>query len=190
MEGWIGKTEIEIGADEEGLYFEAGSEEAAWAFIGILSMGSEAAIAYLETRIVTYEEVEVEMGDAEAKEQQGIVTNRIELIERITNLIEGAGVATIEDRDDASMLAIHIVDGLENEVSVLSDRGIGVTSHMATLITCPECDESVDGSRFSGVCDAVVIRCAACEHEARLSEFRTAAAGDGEAGGAGNVDTS
>ncbi|KKN00871.1 hypothetical protein LCGC14_1133440 [marine sediment metagenome] len=75
MEGWIGKTEVEIGADEEGLYFEAGSREAAWAFIGILSMGPEAAIAYLETRIVTYEEVEVKMTDTEVKEPEGPATN-------------------------------------------------------------------------------------------------------------------
>ena len=144
MDGWIGKNEVEIGADEEGLYFEAGSEEAAWAFIGLLSLGPELAIAYLETRIVTYEEVEVDMAEAQVREPKGLTTNRIELIHMITNLIEGAGVTKIESRDDAAMLAIHIVDGLEDEAESRTDREIGVSS----------------------------------------------AAGDGEAGGADNVDSS
>jgi len=83
------------------------------------------------------------MAETETRQPQGLKTNRIELIHMITNLIQFSDFTLIrteieassfddKDRDDAAMLAIHIVDGLEaeaarrtpREVAVSSDRGI------------------------------------------------------------------
>ena len=178
MNGEIGKDEVVIGSDEEGLYFEAGSEEAVYAFIGLLRGGAAGAIAYVETHTVTYEEVEVDM--AEVGMKKGIKTNRTELIHMITNLIEDAGVTVIEDRDDANMLAISIVDGLEDEAERRTLREVAVT--VTLPLTCPKCGAVQEGSMFSGVADHMLITCKACHGVASWIEFRTAEAGDEEAG--------
>ena len=64
---------------------------------------------------------------------QTLKTNRIELIHMITNLIHHSDFTVVhtqiegsvldeKDRDDAAMLAIHIVDGLEDEAESLRLR--------------------------------------------------------------------
>lgn len=58
---------------------------------------------------------------------RGVCANRVELIHMITNLIENSNVTLIEDRDDASMLALHIVDGLEDEADRIEMRKIGIS---------------------------------------------------------------
>ena len=180
MNGEIGKTEVEIGLDEEGAYFEAGSREAAYAFIALLLSGSEEVIAYVETHIVSYEEVEVEMAEAtETESGRGICTNRVELIHMITNLIESSDVTLIEDRDDMSLLAIHIVDGLEDEADRIEMRKMGISSDKILLV-CPECAASQEKPAFwSELADQALITCMACEHVGAIGDFRTAAAGDG-----------
>lgn len=178
MNGRIGKSEIEIGLDEEGAYFEAGSREAAYAFIALLQSGSEGVIAYVESHIVSYEEVEM-AEVTETERGRGICTNRVELIHMITNLIESSDVTLIEDRNDMSMLAIHIVDGLEDEADRLAEREIGISSDK-TLLVCPECAASFDKPAFwSELADHSLITCEMCEHVGAIGDFRTAAAGDG-----------
>lgn len=170
MKGEIGKDEVVIGSDEEGLYFEAGSEEAVYAFIALLRGGSVGAIAYMETHTVTYEE-EVEVDMAEVGTKKGIRTNRIEFIHMVTNLIEGSDITVIKDRDDANMLAIRIVDGLEDEAEKRTMREVAVT--VTLPLTCPECGAVQEGSMFSGVADHMLITCKACDHVASWIEFRT-----------------
>ncbi len=63
---------------------------------------------------------------AEKGQHQGLVTNRIKLIHTITNLVEGSGIIAIEDRDYAAMLAIHIVDGLEDEAERQKMRAVAM----------------------------------------------------------------
>ena len=58
---------------------------------------------------------------AEAAMKAGLKTDRIEMIHMITNLIEGAEIKQIKDRTDASMLAVHIVDGIEEEAERRAD---------------------------------------------------------------------
>ncbi len=55
------------------------------------------------------------MAAPKAPKGQGLTTNRIELIHIITDLIEASDVKVIQDRDDAAMLAISVVDGLQQE---------------------------------------------------------------------------
>lgn len=171
----FGRDEVEIGVDEDGLYFEAGSIDAAYRFIGLLAHGSEAAIAYIETHIISITEVEVEMENG-----RGLMTNRVELIHLITNLIESSDITLIEDRDDSSMLAIHIVDGLEDEADRSRLRGVAASDPILA-ITCPECGATQEGSMFAEVADDMLIRCALCGHEETLERFRVAGriAGDG-----------
>ena len=47
---------------------------------------------------------------------------RVEVIHMITNIIEGSDVKVIKNRDDAAMLAIRIIDGLEEEAQRLDTR--------------------------------------------------------------------
>lgn len=179
MNGRIGKSEVEIGLDEEGAYFEAGSREAAYAFIALLRSGSEGTIAYVETHI-SYEEVEVEMAKVvETERGRGVCANRIELIHMITNLIESSEITLIEDRDQAAMLAIHIVNGMEDEADSLAEREIGLSSDKSVLV-CPECGTSQDSAAFcSELADHISIVCVMCQHVAPVGDFRTATAGDG-----------
>lgn len=164
----IGRNEVEIGIDDEGFaYFEAGSWGAAYRFIGLLAHGTEAALAYIETHITSITEVEVQMENGSS-----LTTNRVELIHMITNLIESSDITVIEDRDDASMLAIHIVDGLEDEAECVRLRG--VASAPTVPITCPECGTTQEGSMFAEVADEILIRCASCNHEETLEAFRSA----------------
>jgi len=74
----------------------------------------------------------------ETESGRGISTNRVELIHMITNLIESSDVTLIEDRDDMCMLAIHIVDGLEDEADRIEMRKMGISSDKCLLV-CPEC---------------------------------------------------
>jgi len=189
MNGRIGKTQVEIGLDEEGLYFEAGSREAAYGFIALLRAGSEEAIAggliaYVMTHIVSYEEVEVEMAEVtETESGRGICANREELIHMITNLIQSSETMwnpeLIENRDAAAMLAIHIVNGLEDEADKLAEREIGISSDDNSGLVCPECGCSSDGIITFTEHEAVVAKCIDCGYAAELSDFRTATAGDG-----------
>lgn len=168
----IKKTEVEIGLDEGDLYFEAGSEEAAYGFLALLLAAADGTMVFMETHVVEYEEVEMEKGT-------GLSANRTELIHLVTNLIEQSEISLIEDRDDASMLAIHIVDGLEDEADRQRMAALAISSDK-TVPICPECGASQEDIVTFTAHEEIVTRCMACHHEAPVSEFRTAAAGDGE----------
>ena len=124
------------------------------------------------------------MSEAETKNGytgKGLITNRIELIHMITNLIESSDMTQIEDRDDAAMLAMHIVDGLEDESERQSLREIGISSDKSLLV-CPECGISQERPAFwSELADHALITCVMCLHVAAIGDFRTATTGDGGA---------
>ena len=43
------------------------------------------------------------------------LNSRIKMIHMLTNIIEGSDITRIDDRDDAAMLAVAIVDGIADE---------------------------------------------------------------------------
>ena len=108
---------------------------------------------------------------AEKGQGQGLRTNRIELVHIITNFIEGSDTTMIEDRDDAAMLAIRIVDGLEDEVDRQKMRALAVADPTVP-IKCPECGAIQEGSVFLGLAHHSRVTCKVCDHVASLGEFR------------------
>ena len=143
MEKEIGKSEVEIGWDEEegNFYLEAGSREAAYSFIGLLLQSPEAVMAYVETHITQYEEVD--MTKATGSATRGRPYERIELIHMLTKLINSSGITEINNRDDATALAIILVNGFQGEEELLEKRkeehrGDGAEGLFA--LVCPECD--------------------------------------------------
>lgn len=168
------KDQVEIGFDGDGLYFDAGSEAAFYAFLRILLTGPHEAIAYLETRIVSYEEVEVE--ESKTEKTQGLLTNRIELIHMITDFIETSDIRLIEDRDAAAMLAVNIVDGLEDEAERRRSREVATTP--TEPLICPSCGARIEGSMFSEVAEVageILMTCPVCKFEEALWRFREVA---------------
>lgn len=164
----LGNSEVEIGVDEEGfLYFEAGSEEAAFSFIGLLAMGPGFAVSYVETHIISYEEADMEG-------TQDLRTNRVELVNMITDSIERSGITVIETRNDAALLAASIVDGIEDEAERRRMRGIALGS-AGPVIKCPACESVLDGAAYFEVDPEVAITCPNCAHEAPLADFQAEA---------------
>lgn len=134
----IGKSQVEIGYDpEEGsFYLEAGSEEAFYSFMALLLQTPEAVIAYVETHIITVEEVDMETRADSATRGQHF--ERVEVIHMMTNLINSSGVTEINNRNDAEALAIIIVNGLAGEREALARR-IAEQHGNPPLLECPEC---------------------------------------------------
>lgn len=112
------------------------------------------------------------MTETETKQPQCLKTNRTELIHTMTNLIEGSDIRLIEDRDDAAMLAIHIVDGLEDQAKRQTITAAPGDSDVSAL-TCPECGATQRGTTFPQIADTVSIRCGECGNRAALGDFRS-----------------
>ena len=101
---------------------------------------------------------------------EGLITNRIELIHMVTNLIQDSEITEIRDRDDANMLAVKIVDGLQDEAARRAPREIAVSCDPPAL-TCPECGTSQ--APYSSEIDHLVpVRCGDCGHTGNMREFR------------------
>lgn len=125
-------------------------------------------------------------GEGHEKDEvkQGLLTNRIaeikqdiKLIQVITDLIESSDITLIEDRDDAATLAIHIVNGLEDEADRRRLRDLAQSPSVP--IKCPECEAVQEGSEFLGLANHSQITCRACDHVAPVGEFRKETPGYG-----------
>lgn len=85
-------------------------------------VGPASRPAYMSMTRAEYDKRIGQFETAETPGRPDLNPSRIDTIHMVTNLIEGSEITRIQDRDDATMLAIHIVDGIVAEAEKLAER--------------------------------------------------------------------